>query len=237
MILPAFTLAFSVLGADAGRVLAAGCGDFGRRVAATLMMSRYIQLAQENARLLALEKRNSASLHQRVEEQVRHMTQLKNQDALTGLANRATFMRQPEGYLRFVKPPQTVVVMVANVDSFKTINESYGASVGDNILKAVAQRIQEWGPLHVELARLGGDEFGLYPYWYARPRHGGIAVPHGDQRVWPAIDRGYADPCCDGEHWGGDGGGRRNRRVSAAAQRRDCAAPGQGAGVQPLSGV
>jgi diguanylate cyclase (GGDEF)-like protein len=83
-------------------------------------------------------------------------------DGLTGLPNRVLFFRRVEAALREA-PSHTgrSVVMVVDLDHFKQINDTLGHSVGDLLLRAVAERIE--GVLNEgdSTARLGGDEFGV----------------------------------------------------------------------------
>ncbi len=83
-------------------------------------------------------------------------------DSLTGLANRALFLDRLQHALsatgRHRAPLATVVL---DLDGFKEINDSYGHSVGDELLCAVAKRLTEAVRSVDTVARLGGDEFAL----------------------------------------------------------------------------
>jgi diguanylate cyclase (GGDEF)-like protein/PAS domain S-box-containing protein len=82
-------------------------------------------------------------------------------DALTNLPNRALFMEHLSMAIKRGKrrPDYHFAVLYLDIDRFKLVNDSLGHSVGDNLLKAFAERIQ--GSLRDidTLARLGGDEF------------------------------------------------------------------------------
>ncbi|MFF6785497.1 diguanylate cyclase domain-containing protein [Streptomyces sp. NPDC012510] len=76
-------------------------------------------------------------------------------DPLTGLRTRDGFTHRATALLR---DPRAVVVL-ADVDKFKHINDTYGHSAGDALLKATADRLAHHvGPAGVA-GRLGGDEF------------------------------------------------------------------------------
>ncbi|MET7731547.1 GGDEF domain-containing protein [Streptomyces sp. NPDC005402] len=76
-------------------------------------------------------------------------------DPLTGLRTRDGFTRRATALL---KDPRAVVVL-ADVDRFKQINDTYGHAAGDALLKATADRLaRHVGPSGVA-GRLGGDEF------------------------------------------------------------------------------
>ncbi|SHU50645.1 Probable diguanylate cyclase YfiN [Mycobacteroides abscessus subsp. bolletii] len=82
-----------------------------------------------------------------------------NHDPLTGLLNRRG-MQAAFDYALSKRPnPTTVVVMVADVDRFKELNDAHGHEAGDRTLQAVADRL--FANTHHEdiAARIGGDEF------------------------------------------------------------------------------
>ena len=83
-------------------------------------------------------------------------------DALTGLANRHQMDLRMQDCLRSAllsKKPFAVIFL--DVDHFKRVNDTWGHSVGDELLIAVAQRITARLTREMTLARLGGDAFIL----------------------------------------------------------------------------
>jgi len=85
---------------------------------------------------------------------------LANYDALTDLPNRNLLQNRMESAInRAARHNQKMITMYINLDNFKSINHTMGYAVGDELLKAVAER------LHSELrdcdtvARFSGDEF------------------------------------------------------------------------------
>ncbi|HEY8939830.1 MAG TPA: GGDEF domain-containing protein, partial [Cellvibrio sp.] len=93
--------------------------------------------------------------HQREKELLQ---QQANQDALTGLANRARFYRAVEDT---VIEPLPATVFIIDLDGFKDINDTLGHRVGDEILRETARRLSALGDGKSTLARMGGDEFAL----------------------------------------------------------------------------
>jgi len=81
-------------------------------------------------------------------------------DALTGLNNRRYLFEHgeglfsPEGALE-----DDIIVAMADVDHFKNFNDTYGHSVGDDVLVKVAQEFEKTVGEKATLARFGGEEF------------------------------------------------------------------------------
>lgn len=85
---------------------------------------------------------------------------LAHHDALTGLPNRLHFMAALERALAHADREQTsVALLFVDLDHFKAINDSFGHAVGDQLLAAVARRLQQAVRSEDLVARLGGDEF------------------------------------------------------------------------------
>ncbi|WP_414577015.1 EAL domain-containing protein [Anabaena sp. CCY 9402-a] len=84
-------------------------------------------------------------------------------DSLTGLPNRVLFIQYIEKALNCAnqKSNYHFAVMFLDCDRFKVINDSLGHLVGDELLIAIATRIQLCLTSFDILARLGGDEFGI----------------------------------------------------------------------------
>ncbi|GAB4255298.1 MAG: hypothetical protein Kow0065_03220 [Methylomicrobium sp.] len=84
------------------------------------------------------------------------------QDPLTGLANRAMFLKQLEQTVATARRGNTYAdVLLLNLDRFKDINEARGLAVGDALLKAVAAKFSEALTENDRLARLDSDEFAV----------------------------------------------------------------------------
>lgn len=76
-------------------------------------------------------------------------------DPLTGLRTREGFTRRATALLR----DERAVVILADVDRFKQINDRHGHAAGDALLKATAERLAHYVGRHGVAGRLGGDEF------------------------------------------------------------------------------
>jgi diguanylate cyclase (GGDEF)-like protein/PAS domain S-box-containing protein len=81
-------------------------------------------------------------------------------DPLTHLPNRLAFDSQLELTIRSCeRDNRQVAVMLIDLDRFKTVNDTLGHHVGDELLKSVAVRLRECVRASDIVARLGGDEF------------------------------------------------------------------------------
>jgi diguanylate cyclase (GGDEF)-like protein/PAS domain S-box-containing protein len=83
-------------------------------------------------------------------------------DPLTRLANRALFGdRVAHALSRRQRDRRPLIVMFADIDDFKTINDSLGHEAGDTVLIEVAERLRTAIRPGDTVARLGGDEFAF----------------------------------------------------------------------------
>ncbi|TML13024.1 MAG: EAL domain-containing protein [Actinobacteria bacterium] len=92
-----------------------------------------------------------------LEQDLRHQAL---HDALTGLPNRVLFRDRVQQALDR-RGTGSVVVMVIDIDDFKTINDAVGHAIGDNILHVLGLRLEQHLRAGDTLARLGGDEFSI----------------------------------------------------------------------------
>jgi diguanylate cyclase (GGDEF)-like protein len=83
-----------------------------------------------------------------------------HQDPLTGLANRRRLIEELESTVYGVGGRDCAVLMI-DLDRFKEINDSFGHSVGDDLLCLVGPRLQRALQPGDLLARMGGDEFAV----------------------------------------------------------------------------
>lgn len=109
-------------------------------------------------------------------------------DGLTGLVNRILFMEtlEREAFKASTEEEYQFAVLFLDCDRFKVINDSLGHLVGDELLVAIAQRLQKLMGTNDTLARLGGDEFAiLLPY---------ITHPEQPKRLAQQILTGLSQP-------------------------------------------
>jgi len=102
----------------------------------------------------------------RAEKQITH---LAHYDVLTDLPNRALFRSRMEQELERTKRGEQLAVLYIDIDEFKSVNDSLGHPAGDELLKAVASRLQACIRETDFVARLGGDEFAIVQTGIGQP--------------------------------------------------------------------
>ncbi len=94
----------------------------------------------------------------RVEDRITH---LAHYDALTDLPNRALFHEQLKRELARIAPGEQLAVLYIDIDEFKSVNDTLGHLIGDELLKSVAASLGRCVRDTDFVARLGGDEFAI----------------------------------------------------------------------------
>jgi diguanylate cyclase (GGDEF)-like protein/PAS domain S-box-containing protein len=90
------------------------------------------------------------------------LLKLSQVDALTGLTNRAGFLQKLAETMQYCRDNgSTMAVMYMDIDRFKPVNDTYGHSVGDALLRAFSGRLTHALRGTDTVARLGGDEFTI----------------------------------------------------------------------------
>ena len=95
---------------------------------------------------------------QRADEQIAHMAR---HDALTDLPNRIMMRERLQHELKRVKRGECLAVLCLDLDQFKSVNDTLGHPIGDELLKLVADRLRGCTREPDTIARLGGDEFAI----------------------------------------------------------------------------
>ncbi len=121
-----------------------------------------VQLSLESS-LVLMSKRFEAERRRTDEELARREEELgfmATHDALTGLPNRTLILDRAEQMLaRCARSQAEVAALFIDLDNFKGINDTLGHATGDQLLQAVAARLDGVVRGSDALGRLGGDEF------------------------------------------------------------------------------
>ncbi|QIB64843.1 bifunctional diguanylate cyclase/phosphodiesterase [Kineobactrum salinum] len=113
---------------------------------------------------------------------------LARTDALTGLANRATFTeRLRQAYAATKRGAKPFAILFMDLDHFKTINDTLGHPAGDQLLREVSARLQDCTRDTDLVARLGGDEFAILQTEINEPENAGTLA----QSLLKSIIRPY----------------------------------------------
>jgi diguanylate cyclase (GGDEF)-like protein len=127
------------------------------------VLERTSELVSTNERL-----RNEIAERERSEAQNYYIA---HHDALTGLGNRVLFRQQlNEALERVQRHGESLAVLFIDLDGFKSINDSLGHSIGDELLKCIGDRLRENVCETDIIARLGGDEFAVVQTAKSQPQ-------------------------------------------------------------------
>jgi diguanylate cyclase (GGDEF)-like protein len=108
-------------------------------------------------------------------------------DPLTGLANRALFLdRLSQAHARVARQGGMGAVLLLDLDDFKGVNDTHGHLIGDQLLVAIARRLEEVARTSDTLCRFGGDEF-LY-------LADGLSSPEEAEQVALRLTEALAEP-------------------------------------------
>jgi diguanylate cyclase (GGDEF)-like protein len=169
-----------------------------RRVEAELQAAREDLEVRVRERTAALEARNQqlSRLKLALETANQRLRRLVAVDGLTGIANRRHFDRALDRELRRTRRDgQPLSLVFLDLDHFKGFNDTYGHARGDDVLRLVAQTLDETVRRGGDLvARYGGEEFavvlpgvdGRRASLYAerlRRRIWRLAIPYNDSQV------------------------------------------------------
>jgi len=101
-----------------------------------------------------------AYLLMRLRETMKEVSRLATTDALTGTLNRRGFAFEATVLLAHCRRrDKSVCLLMLDVDNFKSTNDQYGHSVGDKVLKFVADALRDMVRDEDLICRFGGDEF------------------------------------------------------------------------------
>ncbi len=146
--------------------------DTGAKLEGDITRETLKTLITELARETSITKRRSANAEMSLQMMAEELTELRAQvnaltrdsqtDALTGVGNRRAFDAALERLIQeAAAEDQTLCLIMVDIDRFKLFNDTFGHLVGDQVLRFVAQEMQQCVKGRDVLARFGGEEFGI----------------------------------------------------------------------------
>jgi diguanylate cyclase (GGDEF)-like protein len=149
-------LPFLAVAATAGLVISVSAREMNWNqrtvIVGAVLIAAFVVLRQ----LIGL--RENRTMLTGIRTQQAELEHLAMHDPLTGLANRSRFGAILAERLDAHQPAG---VLLIDIDDFKTINDTMGHAVGDQLLYEVAQRLRQHGAVTGLASRLGGDEFAV----------------------------------------------------------------------------
>ena len=129
-------------------------------------LSLYVQNAIKNEKLLIKEKDINLTLEEKVAERTKELLiknkeleYISNHDFITNMYNGRYFKDALDDLLKIKDNNNKITLFYIDLDRFKTINDTYGHDVGDQVLIEISKRLAMTNNDDNILARLGGDEF------------------------------------------------------------------------------
>ncbi|MCP3848878.1 MAG: diguanylate cyclase [Gammaproteobacteria bacterium] len=136
-------------------------GDKGKTLGVLLTLDDISALEQYNTDLKSAMTRLHKSQFQ-IKQQNKELSYLATRDALTGCLNRRAFSEQFEILFNQAKKLHTeLTCMMVDIDHFKAVNDNYGHSTGDVVIKLLANILKSSSRKDDLVARYGGEEFCL----------------------------------------------------------------------------
>jgi diguanylate cyclase (GGDEF)-like protein len=100
--------------------------------------------------------------HRRQQDVMRRLADERLHDPLTGLPQRPMFdLRLQDAFGRQKRRGETIGLLYCDLDEFKSVNDELGHSAGDQLLRAVGERLTAAVREEDFVVRFGGDEFGV----------------------------------------------------------------------------
>jgi diguanylate cyclase (GGDEF)-like protein len=119
-----------------------------------------------------------------------HLTVQAHHDSLTGLVNRAGFIRRLDAAVDPDAPNAgSVSLMFIDLDDFKDVNDELGHAAGDELLRQVADRLRSAARSTDVVCRLGGDEFAVL---VESPTEGGVGPVQVAERLLSVLEQPFS---------------------------------------------
>ncbi|TCT04338.1 diguanylate cyclase (GGDEF)-like protein [Aquabacter spiritensis] len=147
--------------------LTEAAGEIGRDPRVTMLprLRGNLEVIQLSGALRALMRRlGSAETRvvqtaQQYQEDLAALRKLADSDPLTGLMNRRSFRSVADTALRGTRSSDKLGILMADIDHFKVVNDTYGHAAGDAVIRHVGACIGDALRVQDRVARFGGEEF------------------------------------------------------------------------------
>lgn len=148
--------------------------------------NRYVPVRDKEGRLVEVEGIIIDITERKAAEE--KLALLARTDVLTGLANRATFIERLQQAFAAAKcGALSFAVLYLDLNRFKLVNDTFGHTVGDLLLREVALRLKDCMRKSDLIARLGGDEFAVLQGEVTEPASAGELA----QKLQSALNRSF----------------------------------------------
>lgn len=97
----------------------------------------------------------------RIRSELEEYRRISNVDPITKLANRRAFDERLAGVFQQKSDIGSTALLIADIDFFKSFNDTYGHPVGDRVLGLVSTLMNDLLPEKAFIARVGGEEFAI----------------------------------------------------------------------------
>ena len=124
----------------------------------------------------AIELISRVKVNLKLQQTINQLEYMAYYDGLTGVYNRRKFFELAHKKFETIQKENLYAVMI-DIDKFKNINDTYGHSVGDKVIIAVAQTLKNNIDETTLLARLGGEEFAL------------LCTKQSDEKVFECLEK------------------------------------------------
>jgi diguanylate cyclase (GGDEF)-like protein len=102
----------------------------------------------------------SRDINEEIEREQR-LIKMAETDSLTGLYNKKAFKSRTEAALAQIKEGSMCALVIADIDYFKSVNDTFGHAVGDRVIKDFALKLKRQFREIDICGRIGGDEFAV----------------------------------------------------------------------------
>ena len=95
----------------------------------------------------------------KVKHLIGHLDYISSHDEMTGIYNRRKFFQL--AHKKFEEGVGGIYAVMIDIDKFKAINDTFGHSIGDEVIKLVTKLISNILPVNAVFGRIGGEEFAI----------------------------------------------------------------------------